>query len=611
MTAAAVPAPSMFSVFRRRDFSLLWLAQLISTAGSALTDLAAGIWVYRETGSALAVGLTLMATAVPSLVVGLLAGVYVDRHDRRKIMIITCLVQSVIVGLLALTVEFDSIIGLYALILLNAGVKQFFDPAHDSLIPELASDEELSAANAFLSIAAFGSTAIGFAGAGLLASTVGLTWAFILDAVSFLVCAGLLALMRKHPMPIPEEDASVSVVVENLKVGLATLFGTPIIRSLFIVGAFMFVAFGLWNVLLLPFSIQELGATEFEYGLQEGLTSVGFVVGSLLMARFSGLLPEPAWIVVSLVGMGIAGIAYAMATSVPVAILLVTISGLLQPPSSVSRSVLLQRNTPREMRGRVFSAFYVMRDVIFLIGMAGAGLADIVDIRLLIIIASSLLFVSAAFTLVAPGLGVTTWRGASARLAAAVEGATDLVTVPVRPATLADFDQLAVRLGVFGRLTAEQRTQFVSEATVRQVPGGTRVVEHGDVASSAFFVLDGSATAGVPDDGGGYRGLSTMGPGDFFGEIAALTGSARTADVMTDTDSTLLEVPASALRATMVVPEISKVVLSTLTSRLVRTESADLPRLAGVDQQDLRDLRTPRPAVESLPRTYAGGEGTS
>ena len=80
----------MFAVFRRRDFSLLWSAQLISTAGSALTDLAAAIWVYRETNSALAVGLTLMATAVPSLVVGLLAGVYVDRHDRKRILMVTC-----------------------------------------------------------------------------------------------------------------------------------------------------------------------------------------------------------------------------------------------------------------------------------------------------------------------------------------------------------------------------------------------------------------------------------------------------------------------------------------------------------------------------------------
>jgi CRP-like cAMP-binding protein len=496
-------------------------------------------------------------------------------------------------------------------LLLNAGVKQFFDPAHDSLIPEMASDEELTAANAYLSIASFGSTAIGFAGAGLLASTVGVTAAFVIDAITFLVAAGLIAMMGTYKMPIPDEDASVAVIVENLKSGMATLLGTPIIRSLFIVGAFMFVAFGLWNVLLLPFSIRELGATEFEYGLQEGLTSVGFVVGSLLMARFSRLLPEPAWIVVSLVGMGIAGIGYALATEVGPAILLVTISGLLQPPSSVSRSVLLQRNTPREMRGRVFSAFYVMRDVIFLIGMAGAGLADIVDIRAMIIFASLLLFVSAGFTLVAPGLSISTWRAASARLAAAMEGAPALATLPARAATIADFDRLAVRLGTLNRLSPEQRAAFVAQATVREVPAGTKIVEHGDVASSAYFVVDGSAAAGIPEEGGGYRSLSTMGAGDFFGEIAALTGSPRTADVVADTDSVLLEVPAPALRATMVVPEIQRLVFSTLTSRLLRTESADLPRLAGVDQESLRDLRTPRPSVEALPRSYAEGGGGS
>ena len=79
----------------------------------------------------------------------------------------------------------------------------------------------------------------------------------------------------------------------------------------------MFFSFGLWNVLLLPFSIRELGATEFEYGLQEGLTSVGFVVGSFFMARFSSRLPEPLWMVIGLAGMGAAGVLYGLSTSIP------------------------------------------------------------------------------------------------------------------------------------------------------------------------------------------------------------------------------------------------------------------------------------------------------
>ncbi len=609
MSSAAAPA-SMFAVFRRRDFSLLWLAQLISTAGSALTDLAAGIYVYRVTESALAVGLTLMVTAVPSLVVGLLAGVYVDRHDRKRILIATCLIQAVIVALLAVVIGIEAIAlpGLYVLLLLNAGVKQFFDPAHDSLIPEMASDEELASANSFLSIASFGSTAIGFAAAGLLASTVDLYWAFIIDAGSFVVCAVLILLMGRYPMPKPEDEASVAVILENLRSGMSTLFGTPVIRSLFFVGAFMFFSFGLWNVLLLPFSIRELGATEFEYGLQEGLTSVGFVLGSFFMARFSSRLPEPLWLVIGLVGMAVAGIAYGLATSIPLAIVLVMVTGFFNSPSSVARSVLLQRNTPREMRGRVFSAFYVMRDLVFLVGMAGAGLADIIDIRLMIVVASALLLVSAAFTLVAPGIGLASIRAANARLREAAS-VPALGGAALRPATLADFDLLAARLGTFARLSPEQRAEFVRDATVRELPAGSRIVEHGDVASSAYFILDGSATAGIPEEDG-FRGLTTMHPGDFFGEIAALTGSPRTADVVADADISLLEVPAEGLRATMVVPEIRKLVLSTLTSRLLRTEAADLPRLAGVDQEDLRDLRTPRPSVEALPRSYTGGSAS-
>jgi CRP-like cAMP-binding protein/sugar phosphate permease len=597
----------MFAVFRRRDFSLLWLAQLISTAGSSLTDLAAGIYVYRETGSALAVGLTLMVTAIPSLVVGLLAGVYVDRHDRKLILIWTCLVQAVLVALIAVVIGIEAIAlpGLYALLLINAGVKQFFDPAHESMIPELATDEELAAANSFLAIASFGSTAIGFAGAGLLASTVDLYWAFLIDAASFVVCAGLIAFIGRYPMPDPEEEATVGVILANLRSGIGTLWHTPVIRSLFLVGALMFFSFGLWNVLLLPFSITVLNATEFEYGLQEGLTSIGFVVGSFFMARFANRFVEPLWIVIGLVGMGAAGLFYATATSIPLAIVMVTISGFFNAPSSIARQTLLQRSIPRDMRGRVFSAFFVMRDLIFLLGMAGAGLADIIDMRLLIVFASGLLFVSAGLTLVAPGLGVGTWRAASARLAAA-EAAPALAAVPVRAATPADFDRLATRLSTFGRLTPEARAAFLRDATVREVPAGTRIVEHGDTASSAYFILDGTTTAGIPESDGGYRGLSTMREGDFFGEIAALTGSARTADVVADTDTTLLEVPAEALRATMAVPEIQKLVLSTLSSRLLRTEAADLPRLAAVDQDSLRDLRTSRPSVEALPKTYTG-----
>src|SRR5919202_1019853 len=76
-----VSRPSAFAVFRRRNFTLLWIAQFISTMGSGLTAIAASILIYRATGSALNVGIMLLVTALPGLCVGLIAGVIVDRFD--------------------------------------------------------------------------------------------------------------------------------------------------------------------------------------------------------------------------------------------------------------------------------------------------------------------------------------------------------------------------------------------------------------------------------------------------------------------------------------------------------------------------------------------------
>jgi MFS transporter, DHA3 family, macrolide efflux protein len=595
---AATPPnpPSMFAIFRKRDFRFLWTGQLVSTIGSSLTDLAAGILIFERTHSALAVGLMLMATAIPSLIVGLVAGVFVDRFDRKKIMIASDLIRAGLVVSIPFLIQIDILL-LYVVVLFASAVKQFFDPAEQSVLPDVASEEELSAANAFLSISSFGSTAIGFAAAGFLASTGDLFLAFYVDALTFVLSAICIFFVRIAPLVV-DEATSVRAVVSNLKAGVAMLFGTPILRSTLIVFTPVLFAFGLWNVLLLPFAVGPLGGTEFEYGLQEGLTSLGFVAGSLLMAKYIDRLPEGTWMVISFTAMGIAGILYGLSSNIWVAIGLVMFSGFAQPPSSISRSLVLQRNTPREFRGRVFSAFFVSRDVLFLLGMATAGLADIVNIRVLIVIASSLLIGAAILAQLMPGLGrpAAEWRRALQLLRTAPAAAGAAV---VRPAMLADFERLLARLPQLAVLDDRRRGQFLHGALVREAPPWTTVVKQGDAGDAAYFIIDGQLVAGTPAEDGGYRSLATMGPGDFFGEIAALTGSRRTANVVAAEPTTLLEVPAANLRGVMDVPALSSLFLSALTERLTRTQGADRPRLAANDQEALRDLRTPRPAVEA------------
>lgn len=602
--AGGGPAPSPFSVFRKRDFRLLWSAQLVSTIGTALTDLAAGILIFKATNSAFMVGLMFMATAVPTLAIGLFAGVFVDRYDRRRIMVAADLIRAAIVVSIPFLVSINIAL-LYVAVAAVSTISQFFNPANDAVLPEVATDEELAAANSWIMISSFGSTSVGFALSGLLAAAFSVEWAFYLDAVTFLISAALLMTVRVGRIQA-EGDTSVRVVVANLKEGVATLVGTPVLRSLFLVSAPVYLSFGLWNVLLLPFAINVLGAGEFEYGLQEGLTSVGFVVGSLLMARFADRWREGSWIVLSTLAMGIVGVFYGMATSILVAIALVTLSGFFNAPSSVARRLIMQRSTPREMRGRVFSAFAVARDVTFLIGISLAGLADIIDVRLLVIVSSLVLVVAGLWTAVMPGLGrpAAEWRRAMSALRGAAEAPVVAAPATVRAATLADFDRLAGHLPALSRLDDAQRGALLAAATVRDVPAGATIVGEGEVGDAAWFILDGRVVAGTPDAEGGYRSLSAMTEGDFFGEIAALTGSRRTATVVAEQPTTVVEVPAPALRALMAVPELGSLFLSKLTERLNRTNNADLPRFSGVDQASLRDLRTPRPSAEALPKSY-------
>jgi len=586
----------MFAIFRKRDFSLMWSAQLVSTIGSSLTDLAAGILVFRITGSALNVGLVLMMTALPTLFVGLFAGVFVDRFDRKRILLASDLLRAILVLLIPISFqvlgEQQGMIALYVLLFLSATVRQFFDPAWESVLPEIASEEELNSANSFLSISSFGSTAVGFAAAGLLAS-VDIHLPFYIDSATFLVSFILVFLVRV-PKMASSDLTSVSVVIQNLRSGASYLWGTPILRSLFLVAVPVFLSFGLWNVLLLPMAIKVLGGSEFQYGLQEGLTSVGFVAGALVMARYGDRLNEGTWMVGGTVLMGIFGVLYGLSPNMQVGMVLVMVTGFLNSPMSIGRRLLLQKNIPREMRGRVFSAFFVSRDVVFLIGMSGAALADIFPIRELIVAASLVLVGAGVLAQLLPGIGRTgaEWRKALQLLA----------TAPAAPkvgagraATMLDFDRLLRVLPELGSLAMGRRAGFLTSVTVARAAPGEAIIKAGETGDAAYFVLGGRAVAGIPEDGT-FRSLSAMGPGDFFGEIGALTGSARTANVVAEQETDLLEVPSATLKSLLELPEMNALINSKMTERLGRTSNPDSVRLARPDQRDLLDLRRRRPS---------------
>jgi CRP-like cAMP-binding protein len=226
----------------------------------------------------------------------------------------------------------------------------------------------------------------------------------------------------------------------------------------------------------------------------------------------------------------------------------------------------------------------------FMIGMAGAGLADVIDVRLLFFLQALAFLLVGSLALVLPGLGQPSaeWRRAINLL----RGAKAAPRLGVgRAATLADFDRLAAHIPAVAGLSLKDRESLAAQTLVADAPGGTIVLYKGETSDAAYFILNGQAAAGYVEDGD-YKVLEVLNAGDFFGEVAALSGLPRTANVITEEPTTLLQVPAAALKQMAGHQALNRLFLSKMTERLVRMKMLDLPRAGGIDQDTLRELRT-------------------
>jgi CRP-like cAMP-binding protein len=161
-----------------------------------------------------------------------------------------------------------------------------------------------------------------------------------------------------------------------------------------------------------------------------------------------------------------------------------------------------------------------------------------------------------------------------------------------RAASPADFDQLVGLMPQLSSLSNKEQDTLLSGARILEAPANTAIIRYDEDDDNAYFILSGRVLVGLYAASGDFRSLNILEPGDFFGEIAALTGSHRTADVVTQEAASLMQVTSEAMRGVMGNPVISQLVLSKMTERLSAAKITDLPRFAGYDQKELRELRT-------------------
>lgn len=582
MNASSSLAQSLV-IFRNRNFRLMWSALLITETGTAISQIASFLLVFRLTESVFSTGLMMIATIAPSLLFGLAAGVVVDRTDRRRLMIAGEVARAGL--MLAVPLLLGAGVGwLYVLVFLSAALGQFFNPAFYSALPDIADDEQLGAANSLLSISQYGAIALGSAAGGLLVAYWPIAWAFYLDAATFLTSAVLLTRIQLPPS-VPALQAGQSAL-GNVRQGLRFVVGKPALRSLLLVFVPIGLTYGFAEVLRLPFVLTELGGTELDFGLLDSLTLLAMVAAGLLMTLYSRRLRDGQWIVLSTLGVGVASVAFATSWSVGSAIVFSMAEGFLFAPTAIAASLIIERNTPRHMRGRAFSAFFVVRDSMFLLGMLLAGLGDLFDLRLLYGLSGVVLIGAAVVAQFMPGLGRTLDDWLRRRLPVAAVAAPS----PPRPLSAAEVERWLAAVPVLSTFGDDMRARLVAESLLLDAPLGTTLIAQDEASDAAYFVLDGTVTA-MRRMAHGHEVLEVLVAGDFFGEIAALTGSRRTADVIVTDQATVISLPAALWRDLSARPGFGELVDEMVDTRLTRLGGCDAALPGRIDYQGLAALR--------------------
>ena len=262
----------MLAVLRKRDFSFLWFGGVLSVVGDYFLFIALPFFVYARTGSALATGAMFAAEILPRLLFGSLAGVFVDRWDRKKTMIVADLTRAAILLPLLAVAAGGPVWLVYVVAFVEATISMFFLPAKDALIPNLVDERHLTAANSLNSMGEQIPSLAGPLLGGALFGLVGLGGLVLLDIASYLVSAVLISLISVRsvaPTDQPAGDAGVTAqltasawagALSEWLEGLRLVGRDLRVAAVFAVVAVAMVGEGVINVLIIVFVKDVLGA---------------------------------------------------------------------------------------------------------------------------------------------------------------------------------------------------------------------------------------------------------------------------------------------------------------------------------------------------------------
>lgn len=340
-------------------FTLVWLGQIVSVLATNMSLFALTIWVFEETGSATALGLMQVFFIGPLLVVTPFAGVLVDRHNRKLMM----MVSDLTAGLATLSILALQALGilevwhLYAAAIFQGLGNAFQWPAYSAAISTMIPKEKYGRANGMMSLIDMGPGVIAPMLAGALLPAIGLTGILSLDVVTFLLAIGVLLFVHIPQPPGTVEGAQAQGnILREAVFGFRYIFARPSLLGLQLVFFFGNLCSGMALTVLAPMVLSRTGNDSVSLGFVLSAGAIGGVVGGIAMSAWGGFQRRVhgvlgGWIVSSfffaLLGLG---------TWVPFWVAMNALAALFIPLINGSNQAIWQTKVAPDVQGRVFSA---------------------------------------------------------------------------------------------------------------------------------------------------------------------------------------------------------------------------------------------------------------
>ena len=375
----------MWRLLRQRDFALAWTGGLVSMLGGWALWIVLPIHVYQLTGSALATSGVVASLVAPGILLGSVAGVFVDRWNRKTTLVVgNVLLAAATLPLIALADE-SRLWLVYPIVFLSEIIDQFTGPAEHAFLPRLVSADDLVAANSLNalnnSLARLGGPALG----GALYATTGLTGVVIVDAASFLIAAVLLALVGASGAVAAARDATATAVRRWRRVWLEWREGLAVVRRARAVGVVFSVtaitAFGegVFGVMFAVWVRDVLDGGPPELGWLQTSQAAGGLIGGVVGAYAGRRLAPERLFGLSLLVFGLLDLVlfnYPLVFGgVWIGSMLMIFVGIPSVSTQAARATILQTNVDDEYRGRVFGSMGTTAALLMLAGTTAAGVA--------------------------------------------------------------------------------------------------------------------------------------------------------------------------------------------------------------------------------------------